>query len=128
MKIVQRILLVIISVVFLVSAAGKLMATPEVLSMLETFNLSGYHLALGAIDMIIVLSLILQKTRYIGVMVASGYLGGAIALMLSTGSLPIMPGIVLLLVMVVGKIQLWRSRGACECGTCTCDPKPIEQQ
>jgi hypothetical protein len=128
MKIVQRVLLVIIGAIFLMSAYGKFMSTPEALAMLESFGFQDYRIALAAICVIIPLSLILRRTRCVGVMIASAYLGGAIALTLGTGELPLLPGITLLLVWIVGKIQLWRSHGACECGNCTCEPKPVEQQ
>lgn len=128
MKIVQRVLLVIIGAIFLMSAYGKFMSTPEALAMLESFGFQDYRIALAAICVIIPLSLVLRRTRCVGVMIASSYLGGAIALSIGTGALPLLPGITLLLVWVVGKIQLWRSHGACECGNCTCEPKPVAQQ
>jgi hypothetical protein len=117
MKIVQRVLLVIIGAIFLMSAYRKFMSTPESLAMLESFGFQDYRIALAAICVIIPLSLVLWRTRYVGVMIASAYLGGAIALTLGTGALPLFPGITLLFVWVVGKIHLWRSHGTCKCET-----------
>ena len=85
-----------------------------------------YHNALGIIDLIIAASLWNMRTRRIGVLIGTAYLGGAIASELSLGGTGVIPGIAMLFLWIIHKIDL---RKDCSCGVCdSCVVKTVPQQ
>ena len=116
--IIKVILSAILSILFLLSAYVALSSSEVSLSVFEKLHLLAYKNALGVIDIIIALSLWNKKTRSIGILVGTAYLGGAIASELSSGSTGVIPAILLIILWVMYKIDL---RKKCSCGVCdTC--------
>ncbi len=105
----------IVSIIFLLAAYSKFSSAPAEIVMLEKIHLLDYRVALGCIDIILALSLWNKKTRSIGVLIGSAYLGAAIASELSLGGTGVIPGILLLMLWGIHKIDL---RKNCSCGVC----------
>ena len=117
--VIRTILLIIISAAFLMSAYGKFTADPTTVQMFEALDLAAFRNALGIIEVIIVLALWWRRTRMIGTLIASAYLGGAIASDLSLGGIGIVPALVLGMTWISLKLSR-RAHGchACKNGTC----------
>jgi len=130
-KIVKGILIGLITAMFLFSAYGKLRGDMTAVMMLEQLNLGAYRVALGIIDIIIALSLLCKRTRRVGIAVGTGYLGGAIASDLALGGMGVVPGVLMLMLWVIARLD---TQLHCTCNketsgtekclctpTCTCD-------
>ncbi len=116
-RILKWILIVLVSVLFVMSAYTKFVSDKTIVEMLEKLNLSDYKNALGIIDLIIGLSLWNRTTRRIGIMVGTAYLGGAIASEFSLGGTGLIPALCILALWIIQKIDSW----SCSCGKCnTC--------
>lgn len=112
--ILKRILIILLSVLFVMSAYTKFSSEKSVVDMLTKLNLLNYKNALGSIDIIVALSLWTKKTRRIGIMIGTAYLGGAVASEFSLGGTGLIPGLCILLLWIIQKIDLWN----CTCGKC----------
>lgn len=116
----QKILIILLSLIFAMSAYSKFSSNESIVEMLTKLNLVDYKNALGVIDIIIALSLWTKKTRSIGIMIGTAYLGGAIASEFSLGGTGLVPALCILALWVIQKIDLWD----CNCGKCeTCIKK-----
>jgi hypothetical protein len=121
-RIIKKILIIIVSLIFLLSAYAMLSSNQIEIDLLTELNLLDYRIALGFINLIIVVSLWIKKTRQIGILVATAYLGGAIASELSIGDSGLIPGVIILTLWIIHKLDSW----SCSCGTCaTCAPNSI---
>ena len=121
MRIIQRILIGIVSLLFLLSAGEKLTNNAQMVALFHTLNLDTFLHGCGLIEIIIVITLLWRPTRIISTLLASAYLGGAIALMFSIGDTAIFPGLTLLMVWAIAKINLWiawKHGYGCTCERC----------
>ncbi len=75
------------------------------IEILTELNFLNYRITIGLINIVIALSLWSKKTRYMGVFLGTAYLGGAIASELSIGDAGLVPGLTMLLLWVIQKIQ-----------------------
>lgn len=94
-----------VSVLFVLSAYTILSGNKAQMELLGELNLSSYATALGITNLVIVLSLWIKKTRYIGVFIGTAYLGGAIASELSIGDSGLVPALTMLLIWLIQKID-----------------------
>jgi hypothetical protein len=125
-RIIKFAFISIISIILLLSAYVALNSSEASISLFQKLHLLTYKNALGLIDIIIALALWSKKTRDIGILIGSAYLGGAIASELSSGGTAVMPAILLLMLWIIHKIDL---RKKCSCGVCdTCVVKVASPQ
>ncbi len=120
-RIIKIVLIGIVAALFLMSAYGKLTGAPMAVEMLETLKLQDFRIALGSIGIVIALGLICRPTRNIAVLVGTAYLGGAMAVEFMLGSNGVIPGVVILALWIIQKLN-WLSMKhgkVCGCGICT---------
>lgn len=116
-RIIKKFLIIIVSLLFLLSAYAMLSSNKMESVLLSKLNLAEFRVALGFINLIIVVCLWMKKTRQIGILIATAYLGGAIVSELSMGDSGFIPGIMTLILWIIHKLDVWD----CSCGTCdTC--------
>ncbi len=120
-RIIKIVLIGIVSAMFLMSAYGKLTSAPMAVQMLDTLHLEGFRVALGWIEIVIVLALIWRPTRNIAVLIGTAYLGAAIASEFMLGANGLIPGLTMLGLWIIQKLN-WLSMkhgNTCGCGICT---------
>lgn len=126
-NVVKKILISIVSLVFLMAAYSKLSGNPMAVQMLETLNIGGLRIGLGVIDIILALTLWWKETRTIGILIATSYFGAALMAELFLGAKGIAPGVLSLMLWVVFKIDSWHPSMCAQCGAPTtprmCDCK-----
>jgi hypothetical protein len=94
-KTVAWVLTGLISLAFLGSAIGKLMANAEALKMAEQFGIdASTYLYIGIIELICLILFIIPRTGILGTLLLSAYMGGAIATHLEHGQSVIAPCVV----------------------------------
>lgn len=113
-RIVKKILITIVSLIFIISSYAMLSNNKMQIELLQDLNLLDYKTALGFISAIIALSLWVKKTRQIAILVATAYLGGAVASEFSLGGSGLIPSIVILILWIIHKLDM----RPCSCGTC----------
>jgi hypothetical protein len=101
----KTVLMLIVSALFLMSAYSILSSNKVQIELLENLNLINYRVALGFINIVIVLSLWIKRTRYIGISVGTAYLGAAIASELFMGDAGLIPGLTLIMIWVIQRID-----------------------
>jgi len=124
--IVQTLFLALVIAAFAGSAVCLLKGSPQTIARLSSFNLDMFRNAFAVINLIIVMTLIWRPTRMIGSLIATAYLGGAIALMLEHGLNPIWPTVILLIVWLVHKMnwwKMWHHGYSCGCKVCSGERK-----
>ena len=102
-KIAAWILVGLISALLLMSAGMKLMASPEVAATFAKYGLDGKMMLIGVGELLTALLFLIPRTSSFGVLVFSGYMGGAIATHMEQGEPYVMPAIML----VVGWFANW---------------------
>ncbi|HVM89055.1 MAG TPA: DoxX family protein [Puia sp.] len=89
-NIINWVLAGLVGIIFLGSAMGKLMGSPDALKMAEGFGISATAFkTLGVIELLSVILFIYPRTGILGTLLLAAYMGGAIASHLEHG-LPIM--------------------------------------
>jgi len=97
-RILGNILITLISVLLLGSAAAKLAHVPAVVAQMSANGVSGDRLTfVGILEILSAVSLLIPATRSIGLLLISSFLGGAIATHLEHGQPIVPPSIVLIL-------------------------------
>lgn len=102
------------------SAYGKLTGDAMSTQMLASLHLEAFRVALGLTAIVIALGLIFQSTRNISILIGTAYLGGAMAAEFSLGGLGVVPGIAMLALWIIQKLN-WLSMkhgSRCGCGIC----------
>ncbi|HTE31454.1 MAG TPA: DoxX family protein, partial [Chryseolinea sp.] len=87
----------------LIMAAGgltKLVGLPQLVELYSKIGLLPYMKLLGISEIILVALFVLPRTMKIGFLLLTGYLGGAMAVELSHGTIFIAPGLILTLIWI----------------------------
>ena len=95
MKYVIYVLVGIVALMLIVSGFFKIQGSPMVVESFTKIHLETYRVFLGVLEFVIAALFIYPLTRTIGFFLLCSYLGGAIAITLSTGESP-MAAIVIL--------------------------------
>ncbi len=114
-RIIKKILITIVSLIFVLSSYAMFSSNKMQVELLKELNLLDYRIALGFISAIIALSLWIKKTRQIGILVATAYLGGAVASEFSLDGSGLIPSITILILWIIHKLDIRH----CTCGVCT---------
>jgi hypothetical protein len=88
----------LLTALFLFSASGKLMKAAPVVEMLEKWGL-------GTGELISALLFVIPRTHSLGVLLLSGYMGGAIVTHMQHGEAYVMQSIFLALIWVAGYLR-----------------------
>ncbi len=95
----------LITLVFIGSAVGKLIAARPVAEMFEKWGLGGHLMLIGVGELVSALLFFIPRTNSLGVLLLSAYLGGAIVTHMQHGDPYIAPAVLLLLVWVAGYLR-----------------------
>ncbi len=118
-RIIGTVILIPVSLFLLFSAFGKFTAHPAALMVFDTLNIPHLRIPLGIVEALMTILLWIPRTHRIALLVASGFLGGAILAELSFGTSGIYAGITLLLVWLGSAFRYHSCY--CNCAKCqTC--------
>jgi hypothetical protein len=93
-----NVLIGLVSAVLVTSSVTKFVGLAPVISQLAGFGFTrSWITVIGVIELASGMALILPRTRAVGVLLVSGFFGGAIATHIQHGELPIPPALVLAL-------------------------------
>lgn len=101
-QIVSWTIAVLLTALFLFSAAGKLFLNP---GQMEAMKLANWRYIIAFGEIASVLLFLLPKTNKLGTLLLSSYMGGAIIIHMTGGISILMPSVVLVLVWVVAWLR-----------------------
>ncbi|OLE97378.1 MAG: hypothetical protein AUG75_09075 [Cyanobacteria bacterium 13_1_20CM_4_61_6] len=105
LRIAAWILTVLITLLFIFSATGKLVGAQPVVQVFEQFGLRNFMLLIGVGELVSALLFLIPRTNSLGLLLLSSYLGGAIVTQMQHGQPFIAPAILLLLVWIAGYLR-----------------------
>lgn len=101
-KILYWVFTVIIALIFLGSASGKLMANVETQKMAASFGIDALTFTrIGILELVCIILFIIPRTGVLGTLLLSAYMGGAIATHLQHGLPIVAPCVIEALVFLV---------------------------
>jgi hypothetical protein len=95
----------LLTALFVGSAAGKLMKAAPVVEMFQKWGLGNEVLLIGAGELASALLFLIPPTHSLGVLLLSGYMGGAIVTHMQHGESYVAQSIILLLIWVAGYLR-----------------------
>lgn len=104
-RITGWVLTVLLGLLFLASAAAKLARPEGVVKQFEALGLKDREILLGAGEATSAILFLIPQTHPLGVLLLSGYMGGAIATHMQHGEPFVAPSILLLLIWVAGFLR-----------------------
>jgi hypothetical protein len=92
------VLMILCSLVLLLTCAMKFSHAPALVDNMRQFGLEGYKINLiASLELLSAVMFLVPRTRYIGLLLVSGYLGGAMATHLEHNLSPVFPAFLLAL-------------------------------
>jgi hypothetical protein len=104
-RIAGWILTTLLGLLFLVSAAAKFAAPPEVVEGFAKFGLQNERLLIATGELASALLFLIPVTHSLGVLLLSGYMGGAIVTHMQHGEPYVSQSVILLLIWVAGFLR-----------------------
>ena len=101
-RIAGWVLSVLLTALFLYSAAGKLFLHPE---QMEQMRLDDWRIIIAIGEIVSALLFLFPKTNFFGTLLLSSYMGGAIILHMTGAQSIIMPSVVLILVWLIAYLR-----------------------
>ena len=98
--IVTRTLTGLIVLIIVMSAAGKLAFAPQLVNIFSKIGLLSYIKILGITELLFLSAFLWKKTRKLGLLLLTGYFGGAMAVEMSHGTFFIAPATILTLIWI----------------------------
>ena len=98
--IVTRTLTGLIVLIIVMSAAGKLAFAPQLVNIFSKIGLLSYIKILGITELLFLSTFLWEKTRKLGLLLLTGYFGGAMAVEMSHGTFFIAPATILTLIWI----------------------------
>lgn len=98
--IVTRTLTGLIVLIIVMSAAGKLAFAPQLVNIFSKIGLLSYIKILGIAELLFLSTFLWKKTRKLGLLLLTGYFGGAMAVEMSHGTFFIAPATILTLIWI----------------------------
>jgi hypothetical protein len=95
----------LLTALFLSSAAGKLARAAFAVEMFQKWGLGDHVLLIGAGELISALLFVISVTHSLGLLLLSGYMGGAIVTHMQHGEPYIVPSVILALIWVAGWLR-----------------------
>jgi hypothetical protein len=93
---------ILLTILFLFSASGKLFLHPE---QMDQLKLGGWRIIIASGEIISALLFLFPKTNIYGTLLLSSFMGGAIIIHMTTGTSILMPSGVLILIWLTGFIR-----------------------
>jgi hypothetical protein len=104
-RIAGWVLTVLLSLLFLASAAAKLARPAQLVEQMQKWGLGDQVLLIGAGELVSALLFLIPITHSLGLLLLSGYMGGAIVTHMQHGEPYYVPSIILLLIWVAGYLR-----------------------
>ncbi len=104
-KIAGWVLTGLLTALFVASASAKLMRTEQVVEGFQEWGLGNYVLLIGAGELVSALLFAIPKTHSLGVLLLSGYMGGAIVTHMQHNEGFIPQSVILALIWVAGYLR-----------------------
>jgi len=98
--IVTRTLTGLIVLIIVMSAASKLAFAPQLVNIFSKIGLLSYIKILGITELLFLSTFLWKKTRKLGLLLLTGYFGGAMAVEMSHGTFFIAPATILTLIWI----------------------------
>ena len=95
-----RILTGLIVLIIVMSAASKLAFVPQLVDVFSKIGLLSYIKILGATELLFLSIFLWKTTRKLGLLLLTGYFGGAIAVEMSHGTFFVAPATILTLIWI----------------------------
>ena len=102
LEISGRVIAILLTILFLFSASGKLFLHPE---QMDQLKLGGWRIIIASGEIISALLFLFPKTNIYGTLLLSSFMGGAIIIHMTTGTSILMPSGVLILIWLTGFIR-----------------------
>ena len=97
---VTRIITGIVTLIIIMSASSKLAFVPQLVEIFSKIGLLSYLKILGMTELMFLTLFLWKKTRRLGLLLLTGYFGGAMAVELSHGTFFIAPATILTLIWI----------------------------
>jgi len=97
-NILTKVLSLLVTLIITVTAAGKLAAVQQLADSFSRIGLLPYMKILGIAELIFLAAFLWGKTRKIGLLLLTGYFGGAMAVEMSHGTFFIAPAMILAII------------------------------
>jgi uncharacterized membrane protein YphA (DoxX/SURF4 family) len=95
----------LLAALFVASAAGKFMRADQVVEGFTKMNLQDKILLIGVGELVSAILFLIPMTHPLGVLLLSGYMGGAILAHMTTNQSYVLPSIILLLIWIAGFLR-----------------------
>ncbi len=95
----------LLTALFVASAAGKLLRAEQVVEMFRKWGLENELLLIGAGELVSALLFVIPRTHSLGVLLLSGYMGGAIVTHMQHGESYVAQSVILALIWVAGFLR-----------------------
>ncbi len=102
---VTRALTGLIILIIVMSAAGKLAVVPQLVNIFSKIGLLSYIKILGITELLFLSTFLWKKTRKLGLLLLTGYFGGAMAVEMSHGTFFIAPAMILTLIWITAYLH-----------------------
>lgn len=99
-NIITKAFTVLVTLIIIGTAASKITLVPHLVEIYSKIGLLNYMGALGVMELIFLAVFLWGQTRKIGLLLLTGYFGGAMAVEMSHGTFFIAPGIILSLIWI----------------------------
>ncbi|HMG94404.1 MAG TPA: DoxX family protein [Chryseolinea sp.] len=102
---VTRILTALVTLIIILSASSKLAFVPQLVEIFSKIGLLSYLNILGITELMFLALFIWKKTRKLGLLLLTGYFGGAMAVEISHGTFFIAPATILTLIWITAYLH-----------------------
>ena len=102
---VTRVLTALVALIIIMSASSKLAFVPQLVEIFSKIGLLSYLNILGITELMFLALFIWKKTRKLGLLLLTGYFGGAMAVEISHGTFFIAPATILTLIWITAYLH-----------------------
>jgi hypothetical protein len=95
----------LLTLLFVFSAAMKLAQTPQAVEGIGKYGLTDFIILIGVGELVSAVLFLIPRTTSLGLLLLSGYMGGAIATHMEHGESFVLPSVILVLVWVAGYLR-----------------------
>ena len=95
----------LVTLIIIVSASGKLASVPQLVEIFSKIGLLSYLKILGTTELVFLALFLWNKTRKLGLLLLTGYFGGAMAVEMSHGTFFIAPAAILAMTWITAYLQ-----------------------
>jgi len=95
----------LLSLLFILTAAGKLFRAEQVVEMFAKFGLGEYILLIGAGELVSALLFLIPRTNSLGLLLLSAFVSGAIVTHMQHGEAFVAQSLILVLIWVAGYLR-----------------------